>query len=127
MRTEDPPVSHSVLVGAGGGNRTLTTLRSRDFESRASASFTTPAFAIPSALASARQAGLWIWTQNTPRTIAPAQMRTRTTEMPTRTAEMATRTAEMPTRTTEMATRTTEMATRTTEIPTRTAEMPPRT
>ena len=29
--------------GAGGGGRTLTTLRSRDFESRASASFTTPA------------------------------------------------------------------------------------
>ena len=31
--------------GAGGGNRTHTTLRSRDFESRASASFTTPALA----------------------------------------------------------------------------------
>src|SRR5436190_9156071 len=31
------------IAGAGGGNRTLTTLRSRDFESRASASFTTPA------------------------------------------------------------------------------------
>ena len=30
-------------LGAGGGNRTHTTLRSRDFESRASASFTTPA------------------------------------------------------------------------------------
>ena len=29
--------------GAGGGGRTLTTRRSRDFESRASASFTTPA------------------------------------------------------------------------------------
>ena len=29
--------------GAGGGNRTHTTRRSRDFESRASASFTTPA------------------------------------------------------------------------------------
>ena len=29
--------------GAGGGNRTHTSLRTRDFESRASASFTTPA------------------------------------------------------------------------------------
>ena len=31
------------IVGAGGRGRTVTTLRSRDFESRASASFTTPA------------------------------------------------------------------------------------
>ena len=31
------------FCGAGGGGRTLTTRRSRDFESRASASFTTPA------------------------------------------------------------------------------------
>ena len=35
--------SKPLIYGAGGGNRTLTALRPRDFESRASASFTTPA------------------------------------------------------------------------------------
>ena len=33
-------------VGAGGRNRTDTSLRTRDFESRASASFTTPAWGV---------------------------------------------------------------------------------
>jgi hypothetical protein len=41
-RPSNPRKSLS-LNGAGGGGRTLTTRRSRDFESRASASFTTPA------------------------------------------------------------------------------------
>ena len=42
-RKASPRAGFRESPGAGGGGRTLTTLRSRDFESRASASSTTPA------------------------------------------------------------------------------------
>ena len=41
--TDDGTRLSEAKDGAGGGNRTHTTLRSPDFESGASASFTTPA------------------------------------------------------------------------------------
>jgi hypothetical protein len=47
-----------LFVGAGGGNRTHTPRRERDFESRASASFTTPARKEPSVY----RAALATWT-----------------------------------------------------------------
>ena len=42
-QSKEMPVLTGCFVGAGGGNRTHTPRRERDFESRASASFTTPA------------------------------------------------------------------------------------
>jgi hypothetical protein len=42
------------IWGAGGGNRTLMGQAPRDFESRASTSFTTPAFSLAPFYASAR-------------------------------------------------------------------------
>ena len=43
LMTDDGTRLSNAKDGAGGGNRTHTTLRSPDFESGASASFTTPA------------------------------------------------------------------------------------
>ena len=43
LKTEAGARLREAKDGAGGGNRTHTTLRSPDFESGASASFTTPA------------------------------------------------------------------------------------
>ncbi len=44
QRRKDGTPRHPLHIqGAGGGNRTLMRLPSRDFESRASTSFTTPA------------------------------------------------------------------------------------
>src|SRR5687767_8473567 len=50
--TEDGTRLSEAKDGAGGGNRTHTTLRSPDFESGASASFTTPAIGKVSGLSS---------------------------------------------------------------------------
>ena len=52
LRNKDPAARDRILCGAGGGGRTRTSVKTRDFESRASANSATPAYCFIAAIKS---------------------------------------------------------------------------